>query len=181
MVLAVDLGLGLVLLLSLLAGYRSGFLDTLVSLAAWVGGVFVAIYLGEPILQQLPERARSIPGTGVVLGVLLFLLTFAAIRLVGHAAGAGEHEAKDAGDRFLGALVGAGRGILLAAAVACFLVAFLPPHGRVIRDSRALPLLAPAGRAVTHLAPESLRERMTEGWARFDREEAGSSSPSVPI
>jgi membrane protein required for colicin V production len=168
MVFAVDLGLAFVLFLSLIAGLRNGFLDTLISIAAWLGSLLVAVYLSEPILVRLPEWARSVPGAGVVLGVLLFLISFAAIRLIGHAAGAGEHEATDAGDRALGAVVGAARGLLLAASVACFLVAFLPPQGRVMRESRALPLLAPAGRAVSTLAPSWLRERMVDGWARLE-------------
>jgi hypothetical protein len=101
MVFAVDLGLAFVLFLSLIAGLRNGFLDTLISIAAWLGSLLVAVYLSEPILVRLPEWARSVPGAGVVLGVLLFLISFAAIRLIGHAAGAGEHEATDAGDREL--------------------------------------------------------------------------------
>lgn len=181
MVLAVDIALALVLFLSLLTGLRNGFLDTLVSLGAWIGSLLVAVYLSQPIKDQLPDWAGGIPGSTMLVGLLLFLVCFALIRLIGHVAGAGEHEATDAGDRVLGAIVGAARGVLLAAAIACFLVAFLPPRGSVMRHSRALPLLAPAGRAVTTLAPDGLRERMNEGWASLERREAevSVSAPNV--
>ena len=112
MVLAVDLGLAFVALLSFLSGWRNGFLETLFSIGAWVGGVLIAFHTTAPLREVLPEWATSVPGIEIVLGVVIFLVAFVVIRLIGHAAGTGSHQADSQGDRALGGLLGLARGLL---------------------------------------------------------------------
>src|SRR5512141_1112138 len=93
MAIAVDLGLALVLLLSLAAGLKDGFLDSLFSVASWIGAGLVAIYLPRWILDTLPGGIRSFPGISILVGVVLFLATFFVIRIIGMmASGSGKSE-----------------------------------------------------------------------------------------
>ena len=164
MVLVVDFGLVLLALLSFLSGWRNGFVETLFSIGAWVGGILIAFHATESLLLLLPEWADSIPGAEIILGVLVFLVAFVVIRLIGHAAGSGAQRAIDPGDRAFGGLLGLARGLLLAGVLASLLVALLPRDGRVLRESRAIPLLAPLGGVIAQVAPPWLRERIVRGW-----------------
>jgi membrane protein required for colicin V production len=171
MVILVDVGLVLVVLLSLIAGMRSGFVETLFSLAAWIGGIVIAIHVSRPLLDLMPESVQEIPGAIYVLGVLVFLVAFALINLVGMLAGHRKERATQAGDRILGGILGLARGIFLSAAIASLLVAFLPRDGEITRRSGTFRLLSPAGHVVAGLAPQWLRERMDEGWAEVRGDE----------
>jgi len=164
MVLAVDIGLLLVVLLSLLSGWRSGFLDTLFSIAAWFGGILIAFHAAVPLQHALPGWTDLIPGVKIVVGVGVFLLSFAAIRLIGHLAGGGGRRPADPSGRGLGALLGIARGVLLVGILASLVVAFAPAESRILRESRVLPLVAPMSQTIAHAAPSWLRERMLLGW-----------------
>ena len=170
----IDLGLVVIVVLSLLAGLKSGLVDSIFSLASWVVGGLVAFRGSGPILTHLPARFQQLPGSQLLAGVLLFLATYFVIRLIGSMLGGQSKEGAAGADRFFGTLFGLVRGILLAAAVASFLVGYLPPTSGVIKNSRSLPLLAPAGRIVAGLAPASIRERMDRGWWQL---RSGSGEP----
>jgi uncharacterized membrane protein required for colicin V production len=159
-----DLGLVILVLLSLIAGFRSGFVESLFSLAAWLGGILLAIHLARPAVNRLPEGLQHVPGAVIVAGVLIGLIGFAILRLLSAAAGGQNGKDRGAGDRWLGGLLGLARGLFLAAAIASFLVAYLPPEGKLMRESRVLPLLSPAGSLVSSLAPPGLRLKMEDGW-----------------
>jgi membrane protein required for colicin V production len=180
MVQVADIGLAVLVLLSLLAGFKSGFVESLFSLAAWLGGVLLGVHLAKPVLDHLPAVVQRIPGAVFLVGVLLFLIAYAILRLIGGALGGKGGTEPAAGDRWLGGLFGLARGLFLAAAIASFLVAFLPSEGRILRESRALPLLAPAGRFVAGLAPGALRERMDEGWNRLAERDRVPPGRAVP-
>ena len=162
-----DIALAVLVLLSLLAGFKNGFIESLFSLAAWLGGILLGVHLAVPVLDKLPGFIHRIPGAVYLVGVLVFLIAYAVLRLLGAALGAKGGKEPSGGDRWLGGLFGLARGLFLSAAVACFLVAYLPADGRIMRESRALPLLAPAGRFVAGMAPANLRQRMDDGWARL--------------
>ena len=176
MVLAVDIGVILITLLSLISGWRNGFMETIFSIAAWVGGLLIAFHGSRPVLEALPDWADAIPGAEFVVGVLLFLVAFVVIRLIGHAAGSSGERAIDPGDKGLGGLLGLVRGAALAAILASVLVAALPLDSRILRQSRTLPLLAPLGETVARAAPPWLQERMVVGW----RAVRGRSEPAMP-
>jgi uncharacterized membrane protein required for colicin V production len=171
MVTLVDIGLGLLAFLSLVAGWRNGFLDSLLSLAAYLAGIVAAVQLTPIISTHLPPWAERVPGSHIVLGVFLFLAAFFLVRLIGawQASGkSGARKHQEFSDQALGALFGLARGLFLATAIASFLVAYLPRSGRVFQESKSLPLLVGPGRVVAKLAPEGLRSRMTAGWAEME-------------
>ena len=179
MVLIVDLGLVLILLLSFLSVWRNVFVETLFSIAAWVGGTLIAFHATQPLLVLLPEWTDSIPGVELILGIVVFLVAFVLIRLIGHAAGSDAQRAVDPGDRAFGGLVGIARGLLLAGLLASLLVALLPRDGRVLRDSRAVPLFAPLGGVIAQVAPGWLRERIVDGWREFRGSKRGKEAKTV--
>jgi hypothetical protein len=99
-----------------------------------------------------------------LLGVVVFLVAFVLIRLIGHAAGGGGQKPVDPGDRAFGGLLGIARGLFLVALLGSILVVVLPRDGRVLRESRAIPLLAPLGGVIAQVAPSWLRDQIVEGW-----------------
>jgi len=176
-----DIGILLVVLLSLLGGFRSGFLESIFSFAAWLVGALVAFYGWRPVLEHLPARMRGLPGAPILVGVLVFLALFFLIRLVGlMITGDGKPGAPPI-DRLLGAVFGLARGLFLAATLASFLVAYLPSQSRVVRGSRALPLLAPVGRIVAGMAPGYLHSKMEAGWDRLGGVSGEDHGGAVPI
>lgn len=164
MILLVDLGFLFIVFLSFMSGWKLGFIETMFSFGAWIGGALIALNLTKPVLEAMPPWIDSIPGGSILLGVVLFLISFAVIRLIGHVAGAGKDRAIDPGDKSLGALLGMVRGLFLVAVLGSLLVAFAPADGRVMRESRALPFISPMGKVVAQAAPAWLKSRIVEGW-----------------
>jgi uncharacterized membrane protein required for colicin V production len=169
MAIAVDLSLLVVLLLSLGAGLKDGFMESLFSIASWIGGVLIAIYFPRLILGSLPAGIRNFPGIAILIGVVFFLAAFFVIRIVGMAVTGNGKSHPGPLDRLLGMILGVGRGLLLAGIIASFLVAYLPPNGSVVRQSHSLPILLPVGRVVAAVAPERIRSKMDEGWNRLEK------------
>jgi len=178
MAFAVDLGLVLVVVLSIIAGVRDGFVDSLFSIASWLGGALVALYASHVVLAHLPEALRTFPGISILAGVLLFLLTFFVVRIVGMAITGHGKSAIGPIDRLLGVGIGMARGALLVAIIGSFMVAYLPADGTIMRKSHALPVVGPLGRVVAALAPAKIRTRMQEGWDQmYEGEPRGAHGP----
>ncbi len=169
MAIAVDLGLLVVLLLSLGAGLKDGFLESLFSMASWIGGVLVAVYLPRAILGSLPTGIRTFPGITILIGVVFFLAAFFVIRIIGMAVTGNGKSQPGPVDRLLGMALGVARGFILAGIIASFLVAYLPPNGSIVRQSHSFPILVPVGRVVAAVAPDRIRLRMDEGWNRVEK------------
>jgi membrane protein required for colicin V production len=179
MALVVDFGLAIVLLFSIVAGARNGFLDSLFSVASWIVGGVAALNLPRVLLPHLPLAVRAFPGAAIIAGVIVFLIVFALVRLLGMAISTIATPAAGPIDRTLGLIIGVLRGVLVCAVIGSFLVAYLPANGSILKKSRALPLLEPAAQVVTGLAPPRIRGRMEEGWARMAHEER--RSPKAPV
>ncbi len=169
MVMAVDLGFVFVLFLSILGGVRNGFVETLISLAAFMAGILAAFHLPRPLVRHLPEWAQAASWVEILLGIVLFLLAVLLVRLIGTVAGGDASRAHDSSSRSLGAILGFARGALLCAFLASVLVLFVPPDQSIIRGSRALHILAPTGRWVAAIAPPPLGDRIVEAWRERDR------------
>lgn len=180
MVIAVDIGLALVFLLSLLSGWKNGLIESVFSLAAWVAGAYVAFRLSGPLLEKLPPSIQGVPGAPLLAAVVGFLGAFAVVRLAGLAIASGKKSKVEGVDRFLGLAFGILRGLVLVGAIGSLIVAFLPPRGSIVRESRVLPYVAPAGRAVASLAPESLRERIEKGWDAVSGEPISTGAGEIP-
>ena len=110
MVLVIDLGLALILVLSLLSGWKNGIVESLFSLAAWVGGILGAFHGGQVLLDRLPPSIQSIPGAPILAAVLAFLVVFLIIRVVGLAIGSGGKSGPGGTDRFWASPLGPSAG-----------------------------------------------------------------------
>ena len=107
--------------------------------------------------------------------MFLFLIVFAAVRLLAAALGVRRDRTPGPAGRSLGTLLGLVRGLLLAGVIASVLVAALPARSDLPQRSRVLPFLSPMGRLIAGWTPATLRERILEGWERV-----GGASGSPP-
>jgi membrane protein required for colicin V production len=161
-----DIILLLILVLSALAGLRSGFARVVIGLAATVAGLLagfwcyrivgakLAPYLSTPALADIV--GFLIIFFGIVLGGALLATLFARMfRWVG----------LSWFDHFLGGVAGFVRGILMIAALAAILVAFVPsPTPQFLTHSRILPYATGVAAALAQMAPRDLKDSFWQQW-----------------
>jgi membrane protein required for colicin V production len=153
-----------VVVLSTLFGFARGFMRVVASLAAWVFAFLLAIHLSTPLAAMLPEfggsaNARYIAAFAlIVIAVLLVgaLLGWMLYRLV-RAIGLGFV------DRFLGAIVGMARGVLIV--VIGVLVAGLTslPHQVWWQNALFAPPLVAAALSLKPWLPHPWAEHLDYG------------------
>jgi membrane protein required for colicin V production len=163
------MGLGLtqfdVIVLVLLAisaaiGFARGAVLEIVSLVALVAAAVAAIY-GLPIAAPIVRKAVHIEwlATAAAL-VLVFVITFALLRLIGAAIARQVQDTHFVGalDRSLGLAIGLARGLLVLGALNLMFNAATPkdlqPHWIV--GSTTWPLAQDMGRLLTRLAPQGM-------------------------
>jgi membrane protein required for colicin V production len=159
-----------ILLISLLAGARKGFLRELIGLASLVAGLALAsaeyrraaVWLEPPIHSR--DLAFGVAFLSLFVGVLIAgaLISALARKLV-HEAGI------DGFDRFLGAIFGLVRGIIVGAVVLMAMVAFAIKPVAVQR-SRLAPYVSFTSHEIAGLMPPDLRGKFQAGFEEFKRE-----------
>ncbi len=160
---AIDIILVLLIGLSVVAGFMSGFSRLIIGLAATIVGIFLGFWfyglVGDALLPYVhrPEIANAI-GFLVVLGVCL-----AVGALLGKALAA---LFKWTGltwlDRFLGGLAGFVRGAIIAVALMTVVLAFAPnPPPRMLIDSRSLPYVMRSATLLAEVTPRELKDAIT--------------------
>lgn len=160
---ALDVVVVAVILLSGLLAFARGFVKEALSVAAWVGAAFAALY-AQPYVTPIAERflpkgavAEAAAALAVFLLALigLSLLTSALSRRV-------KESALSAVDRTLGLIFGFVRGIVLVCLAYIALAWVLPPDNQRpawIADAKTLPLLANGAERLRGLVPAAYREK----------------------
>ncbi len=147
-----------VLALSTLLAYVRGVVRELMAIVSWVIGFFAALAFGSPVAAALPGMEESPVAKYVVAFALVFIVVLVLGAIVAHllskvvrAAGLGFL------DRFLGALFGLARGVLLV--LVLVLIAGLTelPRNNWWQNS----LLAPSAVALAL----ALRDWLPSAWA----------------
>ncbi|MGB0514751.1 MAG: CvpA family protein [Wenzhouxiangellaceae bacterium] len=174
-----DLFIGGVLLLSVVVSLFRGFIKEVFSILVWVGAVFAAFQVSEPLAESL-ERFIELPSARFILAfAVVFLLVLVIGGLISYLIGKMiEKTGLSSTDRLFGALFGLARGvvIIVIAVMLARLTPFtqdpwwdesrlLPPFERLAEDARGLlpesmrPMLDPdqPARSTTELT-ESLLE-----------------------
>ena len=170
----VDIGLVLVLLVSVIVGAVRGFVFEALSLAAWVLAYVAAPFLAPVVAGWLPPQA--VPGgwqelAAIVLAfVIVLVLCSIAARLVRALLHATPLKAVD---RLLGSGFGLLRGLLLTM-LAAVLIGFTPfrKHPAWI-ESHARPVLAGAFQVLAPLLPQDLH--------RLLERHAPQAAPKPPV
>ena len=152
----------------MIGGASQGFSRTVVSLVAFIAGLFVAAWTyGIPASFLLPYVSSK-----SVASVLGFLFIFVLILILGGIIGKLLQKLfKWTGlswlDRLLGCAFGALKAVLFGIVLVMVLTAFpTKPIPQSIAHSRIAPYLIDAAHAITYIAPRELRDGFTETYDR---------------
>jgi membrane protein required for colicin V production len=153
-----------VILLSGLFAFARGFVKEALSVAAWIGAGFAALY-GLP--YATPLAARFLPKGAVaeaVAGLAVFLVTLIVLSIATSAVARRVKESSlSAIDRTLGLVFGLVRGLVIACLAYIALSWALPPNKaaqpRWIAEAKTLPLLATGAERLRELVPAAYREK----------------------
>ena len=158
-----DVGIVVVILLSVLLAAAHGFFFEIFSLAGTVVGYLLAAW-GYTRVAPLIEPYVKTPWVANIAG---FLVIFLAVTLLASIIGRVMRATmKEAGlrwfDRILGALFGFARGILVVMVIALALASFAP-QSPALANSRLAPYLLVVARAAVWLAPTQVRMQFRAG------------------
>lgn len=138
---------------SALLGLLRGFLREVASLLIWILGFWLAVRyaasLGEAFSFVKSDEDRLIIGYALVLVATLIVSTVAGMLLAKLVEGSGA----GVGDRSLGTLFGAVRGVVIVTTLILLGSAVLTPQPRWWRDSKLVPYAAPLVKVVRRLVP----------------------------
>ncbi len=157
---AIDIILVLLVGISVLAGFMSGFSRLIVGLAATVAGIFLGFWfyglVAAPLLPFVsrPEIANAI-GFLVILGACIMLGAVLGRALAALFKWTGLSWV----DRFLGGVAGFVRGAIVAVALMTVVLAFVPnPPPQTLIDSRFLPYVMRSAAVLAELTPRELKD-----------------------
>ena len=179
-------GLDIIVLLlvgwNLVRGGMRGFVGEVLSLAAWVAGIFALKLLHTPVTGALESAVGTRSGAAILAFALVFGLVFLAGKLIARRlGGAARRSIVGPVDRVLGAGFGALKGLILATLLylAANLVYDTIWGARAVRpawmsESRTYPLLYASGRAIVDFV-EWRRGRPAAAGAGPD--DGGGSAP----
>lgn len=161
---ALDIIVVTVIVMSGLFAFTRGFAKEALSIAAWAGATFAAIY-GYAFL--MPVARRVLPKGPVTEGIVAITLFFVALialsLLTSMAARRVRRSQLSAVDRTLGLIFGLARGVLLVCLGYLALSWALPDdtqqQPRWMANARTLPLLAAGADRLRALVPAAYREK----------------------
>jgi membrane protein required for colicin V production len=173
-----DIGIVVLLLASAAFAYARGLVHEVLSIFAWVGAVFAAIY-GFPYLKPF---ARSLTDIDIVAdlgaGIVLFVVALAVLSVIGRTiASRVKKSALNAVDRSLGFLFGLVRGALVVcvAYIGYNLIYPEKEHPKWIGEARAMALVKPGAAFLKSLIPENFS--LT---AEDDKQKGKAAKPGNP-
>ncbi len=161
-----DIVLALIIVLSVIAGLRSGFARVVVGLLATIVGLLLGFWCYRIVAAKLTTLMRT-PALADICG---FLIIFFGVLIAGALVAAllanlFRWIGLSWFDHFLGGVAGFARGILMVAALAAILVAFVPsPVPSFIANSRMLPYASHVAAALAEMAPRDLKDSFFQEW-----------------
>lgn len=150
---AVDYAILIILFVSAVLGLVRGLLREVASLLIWILGFWLAVRYAPPIGQAMTfiksAEDRLIVGYGVVLVLTLVVSTVVGMLLkkLVETSGAG------VGDRSLGTLFGAARGVVLVTTLILVGRMALVPQPAWWRESKLMPYAEPLVKVARRLSP----------------------------
>ncbi len=146
-----------IILVSALFAFVRGFIKEMLSVAAWLGAVFAAIY-GRPYLEPFVLEFISEPmAVTAIAASTIFVGTVVLLSLIGHLiAGRIRDSMLSALDRSLGFLFGVVRGGLLISLAVLVLTEVRPTEAerpKVLREAKTAPFIAMGADILRRLVP----------------------------
>ncbi len=163
-----DLAVFGIILVSALFAFVRGFIKEMLSVAAWLGAAFAAIY-GLPYLKPFVLEFISEPlFATAIASSSIFVATVVVLSLIGHLiAGRIKDSMLSALDRSLGFLFGVVRGGVLISLAFLVLTLVRPPeeHPKVLREAKTAPFIAMGADVLRRLVPMDALSRRAAGSA----------------
>ena len=160
-----DIGVAILILVSGLLAFSRGFVKELLSVAAWVGAVVVAIYAFpevQPYTQDLIAIPIAADATAIGSVFIVALIVFSAIT---HWIAAHVRDSHfSALDRTLGFLFGLVRGALVVCLLWLLVDWATEPEDRPpwLTEAQSLPLIQRGADLILDLVPERFKEQGAE-------------------
>ena len=152
-----------VILLNVMLAAMHGFFAEALSMAGLVVGYVVAAWQYQTLAEWLLKFLNSELLAEIFGFLIIFFVILTFFGLAGRLA---RRLMKEAGlsffDRFLGALLGVAKGVLLVAVILMGMTAFTPTTSMLERSALA-PYFLVVGRAAMWLAPAELRAKFDDG------------------
>ncbi|MAL79957.1 MAG: hypothetical protein CMN55_12730 [Sneathiella sp.] len=152
-----------ILLISALFGFLRGFVKEVLSVAGWVGAIFLGLYL-FPIAQPLARQfILNMLIADILTGAVIFILSLVILSYISHAISE-KVRASSLGalDRSLGIFFGIARGLVLLGIGWLIFVQFIPEEDRPqwILQAKMLPVIEASGEFVARLLPPDMQENL---------------------
>lgn len=159
-----DLAVVTVIVMSGVFAFARGFVKEALSIVAWIGAAFAALYGSAYLLPMAGRLLPKGPTAEVVAGIVLFLIVLVALSLLTSAV---SRRVKQSGlsavDRSLGLVFGLVRGVVLVCLGYLALAWALPSDERQqpawMTHARTLPFLETGADRLRALVPAAYRER----------------------
>lgn len=170
-----DLVILLVLVLSGLLAFLRGFVAEVLSVAAWIGALFVAVY-GYVYLQPYARQLITFNATAAdaAAGLALFVVALIVFTVLGRVlSGTFSMAGLGALDRTLGFLFGLVRGAVLVCLAYLIILWAVPDrsdHPTWLTQARALPMVEKGADLLWSLVPPHLMDEADAAAARARRQ-----------
>ncbi|MZR30974.1 CvpA family protein [Sneathiella litorea] len=152
-----------ILLISAIFGFVRGFVKETLSVAGWIGAVFLSLYL-FPMLQPIArEFILNLLIADILTGAVIFILSLVILSYISHAISE-KVKASSLGalDRSLGIFFGIARGAILLGIAWLIFVQFIPEKDRPewILQAKMLPIIEGSGEFVARLLPPDMQANL---------------------
>lgn len=165
MTLVLDLLLGLVFLLALIAGWRNGLPRELCAVGGLIGGLWAGLRLTGWVLALTPPMVQRFPFIHAIGFLLIFFIAYFLMQLLGLLASKMiEGKEPSSLSRALALVPGAVRGMGLVVVLAGGTALLAPKGNHVLGESKVLPHLTPVVLRVARILPEDIGGRLRRRW-----------------
>lgn len=159
-----DVALALLILMSGIAGFRSGLARVVLGIIASVAGLIAGFWCYRIVAVKLSPFISST----IAADIAGFFIIFIGVMILGGVIAAilsriFQRIGLSRFNQLLGGVAGLIRGALVVAVLATILIAFAPkPTPEFIENSRVLPYASQVAAALANLAPRELKDSFVE-------------------
>ena len=182
MTLLLDVLLGIVFLLALLAGWKNGLIRELCAVGGLVFGIWAGLQFTAQLLALAPPAVQRFPYIHAVGFLVLFFFAYFVLQLLGLALSKMiEGKEPSALSRALALFPGAVRGGGLVLVLAGALALLAPKGNRVLAESHVLPILTPGVLRIAKVLPEDVGSRLRRRWQALPFHGAPRGDPADDV